>query len=414
MAQRRKDIIFSLFAVVMASLMVEGAARGVFALYYRSLRPLLYGIRHSNVGALVSDLTGQRLNTWQKKKEIQSLLDRSDFSAVNSYGFIGREFSTRKPKGTYRIVAMGSSTTAGLKGIGGTRRYPYTGFLQELFDVEGKGRGFGKKIEVLNAGVMGMDIGGIERRLQEKVLPLDPDLIILSSVWVDLMPIAQAARQIERGIEMRASSAPPPGQHQGKALVRWYVTRLSFAAADHLARGSMVVTGMQAVARRLLQGRDSIYLNEEVRGKLSRMIAEHPLFSVYENDLRKITELLAERRICLLLLRAPYKYPARHFNPPNRLYYMYPLSRIYGIIEKVAGQYRVPVADLEGAFNRMPDKQFFFTDVMHMNAEGYQKLASAVFRVILDGGLLEKQGCRMSQAGEGRGDSSAGLRIGSR
>jgi lysophospholipase L1-like esterase len=41
----------------------------------------------------------------------------------------------------------------------------------------------------------------------------------------------------------------------------------------------------------------------------------------------------------------------------------------------------------------MPDKELLFGDIMHMNQEGYEKLASLVYRVILDRKIIEKRGC---------------------
>jgi len=90
----------------------------------------------------VSSLSQQRLGGWRQNEKTRKVLKRPGFGVSNSYGFIGPEFSIRKTKDTYRIVALGSSTTAGNLGIAGTLRYPYTGFLQELFDGKGEFKTF--------------------------------------------------------------------------------------------------------------------------------------------------------------------------------------------------------------------------------------------------------------------------------
>ena len=394
MNQRRRLLFFSVVVVVAGLLVVEGGARVLYSFYYGSPIPLLYGFRHSDLGAVVSSLSQQRLGGWRQNEKIRKILRRPDFSTLNSYGFIGPEFSIRKPKDRYRIVALGSSTTAGNLGIAGTQRYPYTGFLQELFDGKGGFKIFGKKVEVLNAAETALSIGGIYQRLWEKVLPLDPDLIIISSAWVELMPITNLVRA-----QFDAQKAAPhpweraEGRNKRQMLVRWYASRVSFSITPRLARVSLLVIGMQAVARRLLAGKSSLFLGKKERKRIARVIATHPLFEAYEDSLTKIVRLLRGRGICLLLLRGPYKHAARHFRPPNRLYYKYPLSRIYEIVERVAKRHRVPVADAEAFFNRMPDKELLFGDIMHMNQEGYEKLASLVYRVILDRKIIEKRGC---------------------
>ena len=124
------------------------------------------------------------------------------------------------------------------------------------------------------------------------------------------------------------------------------------------------------------------------------MIREHPALPGYRNLLVEIVRLLQGKGICVLLVRQPYEYPASQFRPPNRLYYLYPIIHIYEIMESVSRKYGIPVVDAEGHFNRMPEKHTLFTDGLHMTPEGYEILATVIYRFILDNGLLEKKGCR--------------------
>ncbi len=392
MGKRGTYFLFSVATVLAVLLMVEFGARVIYSFYYRGPEALMYGFRYSNLGAINRARSVSRREEWKTKAKdnFESIDNKKGAGRLNSYGFVGPDFPVSKAEGVFRIVAMGGSTTQGKLGIAGTRVFPYTAFLQEIFN---RKRG-GKKVEVLNAGVAGIKIRGIYRRIRDKVLPLDPDLIILSIGWDDLRPITN---MVPTQSEVSGAAQSPlerrRGQNNRKMLIRWYVSRASFTVVDRLSRFSLLVTGMRAVARRFLIGSSSVYLDNRSRKKMARVIATHPLFSTYERYLEKTIRLLRKRRICVLLLRAPYKYPARHFKPPNRLYYMYPLPRLYGIIEKVAEKYQVPVANVETYFNRLPEKEILFGDLMHMTSEGYGILASFIHRIIVDGSLLEKKGC---------------------
>ncbi len=93
------------------------------------------------------------------------------------------------------------------------------------------------------------------------------------------------------------------------------------------------------------------------------------------------------------MIRQPYKYRKFHFNPPNRLYYLYPIIHIYKIQVAASKMFRVPAVDAEVFFNQLPEKRTLFTDVMHMTPEGYEKLARIIYRSIINHRLLEKRGC---------------------
>ena len=50
-----------------------------------------------------------------------------------------------------------------------------------------------------------MDMKGIYRRLQERVLPLDPDLIIISSGWNNIQPITAKVQRGEHRVASRVT-----------------------------------------------------------------------------------------------------------------------------------------------------------------------------------------------------------------
>jgi lysophospholipase L1-like esterase len=95
----------------------------------------------------------------------------------NSLGFRGPVFQEEKPQDTLRIVCMGDSCTLGW-GVKDDETYCtlLAGLLQPKFK---------KKIETINAGVLGYASSQGLHQLQTKILNLKPDLIIASYNWND-------------------------------------------------------------------------------------------------------------------------------------------------------------------------------------------------------------------------------------
>ena len=100
---------------------------------------------------------------------------------VNAAGFAGPELSVDPPG---RIVALGDSCTIG-EGDG-VRSYP--AMLRQRL------RARGALDEVVNAGVAGLDSAQVLARLEHRVLPLRPDVVLFYVGWNDLMkrrPLSQ-------------------------------------------------------------------------------------------------------------------------------------------------------------------------------------------------------------------------------
>ena len=150
------------------------------------------GIKYTNLGSIIQEKQTIRKEKWKGTRNPRMLEVSKKIMVRNSYGFVGLEFPVRKPPGVYRIVAMGGSTTAGFID-GATPWNPFTTLLEELFRRNARGLSWIGKVEVLNAGVNGMKMEGIYNRLKDRVLALNPDLVILKPGWPDLVNIASAA-----------------------------------------------------------------------------------------------------------------------------------------------------------------------------------------------------------------------------
>jgi lysophospholipase L1-like esterase len=114
---------------------------------------------------------GSRDLPWRLKPGSQGSLAQSRFS-INRHGFRGKEIA--EPKGdVYRIVALGESTTFGLTLTPG--HHPWPELLEEMIRDRLKPS---RPVEVINAGVSGLDLEQNLIRLRKDILPLKPDMIL--------------------------------------------------------------------------------------------------------------------------------------------------------------------------------------------------------------------------------------------
>ena len=113
------------------------------------------------------------LDDWAESK-----ISKSEIK-LNEYGFRGEDFSETKSPNTFRIFAVGGSTTFG-NGVYDEETYPY--MLQKKFD----SLDLGINIEVINTGFGGAWSKTEIDLIKNKLLGYDPDLIIVYDGWNDV------------------------------------------------------------------------------------------------------------------------------------------------------------------------------------------------------------------------------------
>ena len=91
---------------------------------------------------------------------------------INSHGFRGPEFE-RDKQDAYRIVTIGESTTFGCTITEAGKPWPR--LLEELINER---LALGQPVEVINAGVYGYTLEENVRRLEKRIMPFEPDMII--------------------------------------------------------------------------------------------------------------------------------------------------------------------------------------------------------------------------------------------
>ena len=112
------------------------------------------------------------------KENVKTCDDCESKTIINSYGFRGEEFSEQKPENTYRIFALGGSSTFGL-GVYDDESWPV--YLQKKFDKID----LGVDVEIINAGINAANSGTERKLIEEQIVNFDPDLIIMYDGWND-------------------------------------------------------------------------------------------------------------------------------------------------------------------------------------------------------------------------------------
>ena len=105
---------------------------------------------------------------------------RTSRISINSLGFRGREITLPKPKGTIRIAFLGASTTFSAEASSNEATWPHL-VVEQL-----RQRSPDKNFDYVNAGVPGYTVRTSLKNLQERVAPLEPDIIIIYHAANDL------------------------------------------------------------------------------------------------------------------------------------------------------------------------------------------------------------------------------------
>ena len=97
---------------------------------------------------------------------------------INSHGLRGDEFEKEKPSNTFRIFAVGGSTT---RGAAANDDNTWPAHLQQIMNEKITS----KNVEVINAGISGATSEQEYNMIKNKISLLDPDLVVVYDGWND-------------------------------------------------------------------------------------------------------------------------------------------------------------------------------------------------------------------------------------
>jgi lysophospholipase L1-like esterase len=292
--------------------------------------------------------------------------------STNSLGFRGSEISPHRSGGVVRIAAIGDSVTDGLFAADDAT-YPH--FLEEALS------DLGVEAEVINAARGSASIGKELAILREAVLPLAPDVVVLTFVTNDISDIRGVGR--DRLLEARLPKGRVP-------LTLWLIThtalgevaydlQLRAVSEPYRRRREAGVTGAERYAipggtafRRNVgsflkryAATDGLVLGERFSPETETLI-ENYLFG-----LDHFLALCAERGIAVGLVYFP-AYPEIY--DPTRG------QRMRDTLARAASVRDLPFLDLTPVFRREGESRALHLAPLdfHLNPEGNRVMASAV------------------------------------
>ena len=300
----------------------------------------------------------------------------------NALGFRGDEIEMAKPEGSFRIATLGGSTTysAGVQDY--TQSYPY--LLQQELNAAGH-----EEVEVLNAGVFSYSTLESVINLQMRVMPLEPDMIIVYHGVNDVAPRLVWPRGFYvgdmAGFEGRRLAFIPP----------WW-------ERSTLIRSLLVYTGRSeshiSLRRNFLQAKGSYYGDAFVSQKVdatypsgifentpaARMLEiNQPIY--FERNLRNLVEIAHTHKIQVLLVSFTY---SPEFDTEPRAFseeYQAAYAEQNAIVQAIADSTDALVFDL---FAVMPQDAEYFSDGIHFSALGNQLRAELLSDFIVAHSML--------------------------
>ncbi len=178
----KKQFLFGIFLILIVLVAVEGASR-----VYLSHSVECIFMKSDAYSHLDNDkkrkMCDDYNNVIRYRLPYRNFEPNQHFETynINNEGFRGPEISKEKLENTYRIFVVGGSTTFGSGSTSDTTTIP--GYLQKEFD----NVNLDFKVEVINAGQMGMYSWGETQIVKNSLVHYDPDLIIVYDGYNDMV-----------------------------------------------------------------------------------------------------------------------------------------------------------------------------------------------------------------------------------
>ncbi len=294
--------------------------------------------------------------------------------SVNAMGFRGENISLSKPARTFRIACLGGSTTYGSADKGDATTWPAQ-LEQELNNSLPAGSPY-KSVEVINAGVVGYTSMESFVNFKMRVMPLEPDLVILYHGIND-------ARVIDR------PDFQPDYSHVRMPWVRPVASRSDVLFGwSHLygwIRGQASIPTVDDATMKPFLG-ERLAESEERTG-----------LTTWRRTLTELTSLARGNGVHVMLTSFAYTRELKH-RKKWMLSAFRVVDKMNAITEELARNLDTLFTDVSEAVGT---RQGFFVDSVHLSAAGNRRIARAVGQEIGEAGLLAKQGSAPSIEQEG-------------
>lgn len=287
----------------------------------------------------------------------------------NSYGFRGPEVVIPKPKGTYRIVALGGSTTYTVDVKDWRKDYP------RQLEKELRKRYNHSNIEVVNAGLNSWNTHESLINFEFNVLDLQPDMIIIYDSINDVHSrlVNPSLYQGDNSGRRKQWSDPEIPFIFYSVFVR-LLTGINPMGLDQYVDASTSAAGVYS------EGFSSI-LNGTPMETLQK---NKPVY--FERNIRNMIAVARENNVSVLLSTFAYSRNISDF--AGTPHYQFALSEHNGVIKSVGQSHDVPVYDFD---SEMPMNSTYSTDGRHVNEEGSELKGKLFAEYIFSNHLIDER-----------------------
>ncbi len=318
-------------------------------------------------------------------------LDYYGWFRLNAHGLRGPEIDLETAPGTFRILAVGASTTFETQVTGDALTWPAR--LEHWLEAERPG----SAVEVLNAGVPGYTVFDNIIRLQMELFQFRPDLILLLSGHNDVSCGIQGRRTVSGD---RPAQVLPEGRlttwlQQRSELYNKVKSRLAAIRFSRSGARPAVAERMETDGPQLPPRPQPLRCGEDQ----------------YRRDVTSFVALAESLGTEVALVQALHVSGSDATQEPdtaiqsiwrNARPYVEPDSalrmhvRYRGILEEVAAERGVLFIPT-GSFGIVGPELYGYRDPMHFNDEGADRMGREMARVLIERGLVPAAGRAVAQ-----------------
>jgi lysophospholipase L1-like esterase len=290
----------------------------------------------------------------------------------NSLGYRNDEFPLEKPDGSYRIVALGGSSTYDVRIEDNDQTF--TAQLEKLLKEE---YGY-QKVEVINAGVPGYNSWEILTNLEFRVLDLDPDLIIIYEGTNDVHArmVEPSAYRGDNSGRRQAWHVPPVALWEQSALLRIVSRMMKYTRQVSIDDFVSSPTYLSWPYEFRLGGGD-------VEEEATEILRQNPPI-YFQRNLENMIAIANEHDVKIIL--ATWAYSPNLNDYAAKAYYQQGFDENNEMVKEVANSHHVPLFDFAAV---MPPDAKYWADGRHANEAGALLKAALFAEFIHNEGLIE-------------------------
>jgi lysophospholipase L1-like esterase len=286
------------------------------------------------------------------------------FPGHNSLGFRGDPIQLQKPAGVKRVACIGASTTYG------SLTDPVDSYPAELGNLMS---GLPEKWEVVNAGVLGYLSNENLIDLQLRVLPLDPDVLLILPGRNEIFPQAYNNFKLDYTHFRRPGFNFAVSNYVHKEIFKW--SRLALLACT--VKGDRF--GWSEADEHPLYG-GMMRENRPTPAEAIRNIQDPSRMTTYRRSLESMIEICRGRGILVVMCtmqECPEKFALDELPRDAVLNQKLGelVERLNDVAREVARQFDVPIVETA----QLSARKDLFLDDTHLTLEGHRLQARIIF-----------------------------------